>query len=242
VTKALALGQFPTRTPRAILFDIGRVIIPLNLKRALEPFAAMFAARKSQDSGPPAKQGIRWSPEETWRQIQSDPRWPDWQEGRMSPQEWHKHLTGRFKIPLAFADFCETWNRVLDPETLLSDNFFSELSKLFRLGLVSNTDPLHVEAIEERFGFLRYFSVKAYSCAVGASKPSSAIYAAALRALDVPAKQALYIDDIPAYVETAREMNMDGIVFTTPKQLENELAVRGVLAFPNPTGSAGNLG
>jgi len=205
-----------------VIFDIGRVIIGLNLKRALEPFSAALANRLPNSSG-------IISPEDAWRLIQTDPRWHDWQEGRMAPREWHEYLTGRLHLSLNFSEFCETWSRVLEPETMINDDVFAALGSRCRLGLLSNTDPIHVKSLERDYAFTRHFAVRIYSCAVGSSKPSPAIFHAALRALDVSASDALYVDDIPDFVAVARRLGLDGIVFEGPGQLTEELSRRGLL-------------
>ena len=121
------------------------------------------------------------------------------------------------------AEFRETWNKVLDPETILSESLFVRLGARCRLALLSNTDPIHVECLEQRFAFGRHFPVRVYSCSVGASKPSPAIYEAALETLGVAASEALYVDDIPEFVEAARKIGLDAIRFKTSELLEVEL-------------------
>jgi HAD superfamily hydrolase (TIGR01509 family) len=58
---------------------------------------------------------------------------------------------------------------------------------------------------------------------VGASKPSPLIFRAALQACKTTADNAIYIDDIPAYVEAARQLGMTGLVFQSPEQLIADL-------------------
>ncbi|MGH9562857.1 MAG: HAD-IA family hydrolase, partial [Terracidiphilus sp.] len=65
-----------------------------------------------------------------------------------------------------------------------------------------------------------------YSNQIGASKPSPKIYQAALNALAVNAAEALYIDDIAEYADTARGLGMDAIHFENPEQLLSELLHR----------------
>lgn len=215
-------ANFPV-PPKAVIFDIGRVIVRLDLKRALEPLGA--ASPNRGNSG--AAAGL--TPEEIWSAILADPRWVDWQEGRMTPRAWHEHLTGRLHITLGFEEFCTAWIRALDPQTILSDELFETLSVRSRLGLLSNTDPIHAAHLERHFSFVRHFPARIYSNAVGASKPSPAIYHAALRALAVAPPEALYIDDIEEYAEAARQLGMDAIRFENPTQLHAELARRGLL-------------
>jgi FMN phosphatase YigB (HAD superfamily) len=54
------------------------------------------------------------------------------------------------------------------------------------------------------------------------------IYREALRALKVQAQEAVYIDDIPAYVEAAERLGMAGIQFQSPVQLATDLKSLGV--------------
>jgi HAD superfamily hydrolase (TIGR01509 family) len=111
-----------------------------------------------------------------------------------------------------------------------SNELFEALSKRYRLGLLSNTDPIHVARLESSYDFFRYFpqSVRIYSCVVGASKPDPLIFREALKACHVCAEEALYIDDIPAYAEAARRLGIAAIQYQSPDQLRGELALFGV--------------
>jgi HAD superfamily hydrolase (TIGR01509 family) len=197
---------------RAIIFDIGRVLIRVDISRAMDGLAS----------------GLSLTPEELWSAIQNDPRWLDWQEGRISPRDWHLHLTKRLGASLTFEQFSEVWNRALDPNPIHSESFLENLSKNYRLALLSNTDPIHMSHEETRFPFFRFFPVRIYSYRVGASKPDPAIYRKALEACKVRAKEAVYIDDIAAYAEAATRLGITGIVFQSPEQLQAELRSLGI--------------
>src|SRR6266436_662746 len=86
--------------------------------------------------------GLPLTPQEVWSAIEKDPHWLDWQEGRISPHDWHIHLTKRLGTALTFEQFCEVWNLALDPNPIHSESFLEKLSKNYRLALLSNTDPL----------------------------------------------------------------------------------------------------
>jgi FMN phosphatase YigB (HAD superfamily) len=202
----------PSPKLRAIIFDIGRVLIRIDVSRAMEGLAA----------------GGALSPSELWTAIEKDPRWPDWQEGRISARDWHHHLEKRFCGGLTFEQFTEVWNRVLDPTPIHEDVFFKNLSKRYRLALLSNTDPIHVQHMEGSYSFFAFFPARIYSCAVGVSKPNPLIYREALRALKVQAQEAVYIDDIAAYVGAAQRLGMGGIQFQSPVQLTSSLKALSV--------------
>jgi HAD superfamily hydrolase (TIGR01509 family) len=202
----------PPARLRAIIFDIGRVLVQVDVARAMQGLAS----------------GSTLSPSEFWSAIEKDPSWPDWQEGRMAPHDWYLHLTKRLGGSLTFEQFTEVWNRALDPTPIHEDAFLEKLSKRYRLALLSNTDPIHVRHLEATYRFFAFFPTRIYSCSVGASKPNPLIYSAALRALKVSAGEALYIDDIAAYVEAARRLGMSGVQFQSPAPLTSDLKSLGV--------------
>ena len=200
------MAQAPVR---AVIFDIGRVLVRLDVSRAVADLSG----------------GISLSPDELWSLIQTDPRWTDWQEGRMSPHDWHRHITKRLGSSLNFAEFCAAWNRTLDPQPIQSDDLFVALARGKRLALLSNTDPIHVAHLEANFGFFRFFPAAAriYSCSVKASKPSPVVFQAALKALQAKAPETLFIDDILEFVEAARALGLHGIQYQNPGQLRSDL-------------------
>ena len=199
--------------PRGLLFDIGRVIVRVDINRALG--ALVVSA------------GL--SPEQIWEAIQADPRWRDWQEGRIAPRDWHQHLARRFGFPLSFNEFCAVWNSSLAGETILGDDLFAQLAARYRLGLLSNTDPIHVAHLEANFGFVRHFPARVYSCTAGTTKPDPAIYRRAISELGLPPDQILYVDDEPKYTEAGRQAGIQAIVFTGAGPLLAELRHRGIL-------------
>jgi len=196
---------------RAIIFDIGRVLIHVNVARAMTGLA----------------DGVSLSPEEVWSALEKDPRWKDWQEGRMSPQDWHLHVSRRLGSKLSFAQFVEVWNRALDPTPIHENGFLEQLAKRYRLAVLSNTDPLHVAHMEKTYAFFGLFPARIYSCRVGASKPNPVIYKEALQACKVKAQEAVYVDDVPAYAQAAGQLGMHGIVFQSPEQLQSDLQTLG---------------
>ena len=199
----------PNSSLCAVIFDIGRVLVKVDVARAIEGLS----------------QGISLSSTELWSRIEKDPRWHDWQEGRISPHDWHLHITKRLGNPLTFDEFRNAWNRSLDPSPLQSDDLFQTLAKKQKLALLSNTDPIHVAHLEATFGFFEYFPAptRIYSCAVRASKPSPIIFHAALKAVKTPAAHAVFIDDIPEYVQAAQSLGLHGIHYRTPAQLRADL-------------------
>ena len=206
------LGPPPENSPRAIIFDIGRVIIPVDLSRSMKGLG----------------QGCGLSHVEVLKELQADSRWLDWEEGRMSPLEWHQHLTKKLNFSYSFDEFCAIWNSVLHPDVLLPDSFFEHLAAKSRLALLSNTDPIHVAHFETNFSFVRLFPVRVYSCRVGSSKPSPVIYHHALREANAMPDEAIFIDDLLENVRAAAALGINAFHYTSAQELLSEFSKLGL--------------
>ncbi len=199
------------RSIHAVIFDIGRVIVGLDPRRILAVL------------GPAATAGMKTTPEKVWATIQSDPLWNDWQMGRVASREWAEHLCDLFSVKITFEQFRDAWNSVILPHPLLPDSLFARLSRKCRLVLLSNTDPLHVEYLQPRFSFYRYFPARVFSCRAGATKPSPKIFQAAIHAAGVHPRNALYVDDVLQYVQAGRRLGLQGHQFRNRAKLESAL-------------------
>jgi glucose-1-phosphatase len=197
---------------RAIISDIGRVIVGVDVSRAMQGLSS----------------GIALSPKEIWSAIEKDPRFPNLQDGRISARDWHLHIVRRLGGNLTYEQFIQAWNAALLPETLQPDSLWAGLAQKYRLSLLSNTDPIHVAHMESTFTFFKYFPVRIYSCVVGSSKPNPVIYQDALRATKVKANEAVYIDDLEENVAAAKSLGMIGIHLPVPGELPKKLESVGV--------------
>jgi HAD superfamily hydrolase (TIGR01509 family) len=202
----------PAQKIRAIISDIGRVIVGVDISRAMQGLSS----------------GISLTPTEIWTAIEKDPRFLDFQDGRISARDWHLHIVRRLGGNLTYEQFTQAWNAALLPETLQPDSLWAALAKKYRLSLLSNTDPIHVAHMESTFTFFKYFPVRVYSCVVGSSKPDPVIYREALRATKVKATEAVYIDDLEENVTAAKALGMIGIHLPPPTELPKALEAVGV--------------
>ncbi len=206
------LGAPVEKAPRAVIFDIGRVIIGVDMSRSIAALGK--------------REGL--SHMQVLRELETDSHWPDWQHGRMTPRDWHAHLSKKLHFPYALEEFCAIWNSVLDPEPILPDLLFERLAKKCRLALLSNTDPIHVAHIEATYPFVRLFPVRVYSCRVGSSKPSPAIYHHALREVAALPDEAMFIDDIHENVAAAASLGINAFQFTSAGELLAEFSRLGI--------------
>ncbi|MCA9064857.1 MAG: HAD family phosphatase, partial [Planctomycetaceae bacterium] len=97
-----------------------------------------------------------------------------------------------------------------------------------RLVLLSNTSVTHLNFIRSRWDILEYMDAHIASCDVGALKPEAAIYEAALKVSGCDPEECFYTDDIPAYIEKAREFGIHAHVYRDTPGLVEALRSVGV--------------
>lgn len=197
---------------KAIIFDLGRVIVPFDFRRGyarLEPLCGIPAAEIPQ----------RISPTGLVERFD---------RGEIEPRDFVRELSKHLDLHSTYEEFCQIWSCIFLPETLISDALLQGLARNYRLILLSNTNALHFEMIRKAYPLLRHFHEYVLSYQVGAMKPSAVIYRRAIEASGCRPEECFFTDDIAAYVEGAREHGIDAVQFQSPAQIEAELRARGV--------------
>ena len=115
----------------------------------------------------------------------------------------------------------------------------------FRLGLISNAPP-SLRAVLVRFDLAPLFDHLTLSSDHGIMKPDPRIYAAALEGAGASPEEAVYIDDVPANVDAARDagfarvwlVDHDGHAPDRPDRITDLHALAPLLAAESPAAAA----
>ncbi|MFD7630462.1 HAD family hydrolase [Streptomyces sp. NPDC059851] len=87
------------------------------------------------------------------------------------------------------------------------------------LGLLSNIPEELAARYEATQPWLERFAVLGLSCRIGSAKPEPAAYQWCVRELELPVEQVLFVDDRAENVRAARELGLQGHVFTSHDEL-----------------------
>lgn len=197
---------------RSLIFDLGRVIVPFDFRRGY--------ARMSERCGLP--------PEEIRARLVSDGLVREFECGRIDGHEFHRRVARLLESEIGFDEFREIWFSVFLPETLIPDSLLEALHRRYRTVLLSNTNAIHFEMIRGRYPILRHFDAFVLSYEAGAMKPEPGIYQVAVEAAGCAPQECFFTDDVPEFVDAARRMGIDAVLFEGAQQLERELRARGV--------------
>ncbi|WP_312092157.1 HAD-IA family hydrolase [Niallia sp.] len=85
------------------------------------------------------------------------------------------------------------------------------LKEKYKIGLISDTDPSIVRVLKNE-GFYDYFDNMTFNFEIGENKPSSGIFENALKVMNLPANETLFIDDYEKNLDSASYMGIQSIL------------------------------
>ena len=133
--------------------------------------------------------------------------------GAISPEDF----IGGFQKQLPNASkegILKAWNAVLADFPFYRLEFLQELSKKYRLFLLSNTDSIHINTFEEKSGVSFYkdfydcFEKVYFSFDIGMRKPDPKIYQFVLEQNNLVAENTLFIDDKTENTDSAAALGI----------------------------------
>jgi putative hydrolase of the HAD superfamily len=198
---------------KAILFDLGNVVVPFDFKVAY--------ARLAEHCG--------CEPEDVPARIRATGLVTPFEKGEIAAEPFARKFSAALRLNLSYEEFCDWWSCVFLPETLVPEALLAELARGYRLLALSNTNPIHFALLEKNYPLLRHFNDFVLSYRVGAAKPEAKIYREAVARAHCAAGECLFIDDLAVNVDAARQHGIDAIQFYSAGQLEQELRTRDLL-------------
>jgi glucose-1-phosphatase len=197
---------------KAVIFDLGRVIIPFDFNRGYKRLAPLCGIPAAEIPGRIAPTGLV-------QRLES---------GTIEPRDFVIELSKHLNLDTSYENFCEIWSSIFLPETLIPEAMLRDIAGRYRMVLLSNTNAIHFAMIRENYPLLRHFHSFVLSYEVGAMKPLPLIYQRAIEEAGCRAEECFFTDDIPEYVAAARAQGIDAVQFESAAQIEVELRKRGV--------------
>jgi len=152
------------------------------------------------------------------------------QKGLISEEVfWRKVCTG---LDRPMPSRPSLWGQAFRAAYVPRKQMFDLVAKLhdagYKTALLSNTETPAMEFFHE----LKYpgFDVLVFSCAEGSAKPEPKIYETTLDRLGSQPSRTVFIDDRPSFIEGARQLEIQTILFESIDQVKDNLARLGIMA------------
>jgi FMN phosphatase YigB (HAD superfamily) len=199
-------------TIKALLFDLGKVLVDFDFERGMRQFVARTPLSRPEFERIILEQG--------WMRR--------YESGEISTRTFYDYLREHGKLDMSFAEFNNAWGSVFLPGTVVPEQLLSYLSQSYPLILVSNTNESHIEYITENYSVLDYFDHAIYSHEVRSMKPDRKIYDAAIAAAGFPPEELFFTDDRAENVSGAAELGIRAHQFDSVQNLVKTLQNYGV--------------
>lgn len=188
---------WPEVSPLWVVFDLGGVVIDLDPQLT---FAGFCRHHQGQESL-------------AWQHL--TPAVFDYETGKTHCAEFRSQIRKILHAPnLPDQALDDSWNAMLGqiaPERIRT---VRALRQNVRVAVLSNTNPIHIEAFAKRYlqaaggAFEEDFDEVFLSHELGLRKPDRAIFEALLQQLQVPASRILYLDDTEEHLRSAASLGI----------------------------------
>jgi glucose-1-phosphatase len=198
---------------RAVIFDVGRVLVNVDVSRGI----FRFFTSQYQGAG-----------DDIVQQLMHDELIVHYNCGRLPPALFHQAVCRKYGLTMTYAEFFDHWCAVFAPipgiEALLA-----RLHPSLKIGCLSDTDPMHWSCVEAQYPFIRRIKYKTLSFRAGLRKPDPRIFQAAVTSVGLPPAECLYVDDLEDNVVGASAAGLRAVRFESVDQLENVFQDYGLL-------------
>jgi HAD superfamily hydrolase (TIGR01509 family) len=195
----------PERLFSIILFDLGNVLMKVEYTAFLRTLGLDHAM----------------SDAELYHLLEEESQ--AFEMGKATAEDFLGVVNAKLGKSYTFDQFREAWLSIVPNVIPGSPDLIDQLSREYRLMLLSNTNELHLRRSVKMLPALRRFERLFVSYEIGLIKPDGGIYQYVLDHVDVPAQRILFIDDLEKNIQAAREVGMHGIVFRGIESARAEL-------------------
>lgn len=197
---------------KTIFCDLGNVLVNVNRPKAFQLLTEL--------TGLPPE--MLTSPEAVALEIA-------FECGQIDEQAYFQqiqiYLSSNHKLTLN--DLVQLWQQPFEMNWEVWQ-FIQRLRQKVAVIILSNTNPLHIRAIRQKYQIFDQVDGHVLSYEVGAIKPNAAIYHAALSKARITAAEALFIDDLPENVAAAQALGIQAHQYTNLNSLQRFIKEQGI--------------
>ncbi|GAB4044823.1 HAD family phosphatase [Spirosoma litoris] len=190
-----------------LIFDLGDVIIPIDLTAPVRNFAMLANLPEDEVTA-------------IWKQFEIIGQY---ETGLIDDMAFRDHVRKVLKNDSWADEVIDTaWNTVLLELPVERVERIKELKQNYRLFLLSNTSPIHIRRVNQMLTSLNQptleelFERVFYSYDVRIAKPSPEIYQHVLTEAGLVAEETAFFDDNAANIESAAKLGIQAVRVEPP--------------------------
>lgn len=196
------------KKPHALVFDLGNVLLPIDLDKTYEAFALLSS---------------QYSATEIKHITKEEELWSSYESGLQTDEEFEAFLVDRLKLVCSSEQFQAAFNALLLRFDATLCQYISSLNTSFPIYLLSNTSSIHSRLFLQRdypnYNLFDSFTRIHLSFEMGMVKPNVTIYEQLVTNNNLQDYQIVFFDDNERNVESARNYGWDAILINPSTSL-----------------------
>lgn len=196
---------------KALLFDLGGVIVDLDYKKTANAFENI---------------GLQ-NAEKAYSQFNQTDLFNLFETGHISSEEFLAEIQNEITNQVSLSEITKAWNSMIIGFQHSKLEKIKKLSEQVPCYLLSNTNEIHLSYIEQLLQemgfkhFLNIFESCYFSHQIGKRKPHKETFEWVLNQMNYDAQDVLFIEDSPQHIEGAKSAKLNTFYFKKDSSLSD---------------------
>jgi glucose-1-phosphatase len=203
----------PIEPPKALVFDLGGVLVDIDFGRALAAWAPHSSLSLS----------------ELRQAFTHDIQYERHERGEIGAAEYFNHLASTLKLTATEEEISRGWNAIFVGEIVEARKIVEAVRRVIPCYAFTNTNASHMATWSMLFpevvgAFDRIFA----SHELGLRKPEQAAFERISQLIGVAAVSTVFFDDLPENVQAASTFGLQAFLVRAPKDIVHSLRTVGL--------------
>lgn len=202
-------------TPKALLFDLGGVLVEFDFGRALAAWSP-FSALSEND--------LR-------RAFKFDAAYERHERGEITAGEYFAHLRSQLKLSADLQEIERGWNAIFIGEITPTRKLVERARQRLPCHVFSNTNASHMTCWSAMCPQVMATIDRIFaSHQMGLRKPERAAFDYICQALQIDPESILFFDDLPENVRAAADAGLQSVLIRRPQDVADALRAAAVVS------------
>jgi putative hydrolase of the HAD superfamily len=193
---------------RAILFDLGNVVLRIHFERCFQIWA----------------QYMQKDPRELIKAFAFDQAYCNHEVAALTGEEYHAHVCRLTGGNLTYNEFLTGWNSIFGEPVGETVQLISEIKNEYKILALTNSNVLHRQIWSVKYkDILKDFDQIFCSSQLKLRKPDPAVFEQVCVRSGVAKEEMIFVDDLEDNVKGAAAFGIKSVLFANPPLATNEV-------------------
>lgn len=202
----------PSCPPKALLFDLGGVLVDIDFSRAIQTWTAYSAL----------------STDDLRARFKHDKAYEQHERGEIQAAEYFAHLSKSLELSATLEQIEHGWNSIFVSEIVETRMMIQTQRQTLPCYAFTNTNPSHQSTWSRLYpGVVQAFDQIFASHKLGMRKPEAEAFMRVCQLIRTRPVEILFFDDLPENVDAALNSGLQAVLVRSPQDVRAALSQLG---------------